>query len=171
MRSKPPVMNNLITTPLDRQRQPLFRHTSTRGLTLPELLIATTVVLLTSMGILYTYIQCLELNKINHDTTLVLQDCRNIMEDIRTASPSMVHETYHNKTFPLNGPTGIILVHVNDQDPQLLLVTVKAFWRQSKGRLIGEDKNLSGTLEEDEDTNKNNELDSPVTLMTYVYNR
>ncbi len=164
-------MNNLIITPLDQTRQPRIDRTLSNGITLPELLIATTVVLMTSMGILYTYVQCLELNKINHDTTLVLQDCRNILEDIRTASPSMVHETYHNKTFPLNGPQGIILVQVNDQDPQLLLVTVKAFWRQSKGRLMGEDKNLNGTLEEGEDTNKNNELDSPVTLVTYVYNR
>ncbi len=167
-------MNDPITTPLERTRLPEAGHftwPSQRGFTLPELLIATTVVLLTSVGILFTYVQCLELNNINHDMTLVLQDCRNFMEDIRSTSPSMVHETYNNKTFPLKGPQGIVLVHVNDQDPQLLLVTVKAFWRQSKGRLIGEDKNLNGTLEESEDVNKNNELDSPVTLVTYVYNR
>lgn len=164
-------MNNLIKAPLEYTYHPRLYNASCRGITLPELLIATTVVLLASMGILYTYIQCLELNKINHDMTLVLEDCRNIMEDIRSSSATMVHETYHNKTFPLHGPQGIILVLVNDQDPQLLLVTVKAFWRQSKGRLIGEDKNLNGMLEEGEDTNKSNELDSPVTLTTYVYNR
>lgn len=148
-----------------------LRSTGRLGLTLPELLIATTVALLASVGILFTYVQCLELNKINHDKNLVLLDCRNIMEEIRSTSPSMVHETYNNKVLPLTGPKGIILVRVNDQDPRLLMVSINAFWRQSKGRLIGEDKNLDGILNEGEDMNKNNELDSPVTLVTYVYNQ
>lgn len=93
------------------------------------------------------------------------------MEEIKSISPSMVHETYNEKTFPLKEPTGVILVNVNDQDPQLLIVAVKCFWKQGKGRLIGEDKNFNGLLEEGEDLNKNGELDSPVTLVTYVYNR
>ena len=142
-----------------------------QGFTLAELLIATTVVLLSSVGILFTYVQCLELNSINHDTSLVLQSSRNMMEEIKSISPAMVHETYNEKTFPLKEPSGIILVTVNDQDPQLLSVTVKCFWKQIKGRLIGEDKNLNGFLDDGEDLNKNGELDSPVTLVTYVYNR
>ena len=142
-----------------------------QGFTLPELLIATTVVLMSSVGILFTYIQCLELNSINHDTSLVLNSCRNMLEEIKSVSPSMVHETYNEKTFPLKKPAGIILVNVNDQDPQLLVVTVKCFWKQAKGRLVGEDKNQNGFLDEGEDLNKNGELDSPVTLVTYIYNR
>jgi prepilin-type N-terminal cleavage/methylation domain-containing protein len=142
-----------------------------QGFTLAELLIATTVVLLSSVGILFTYVQCLELNSINHDTSMALQSCRNMMEEIKSVSPSMVHETYNEKTFPLKEPTGILLVTVNDQDPQLLAVAVKCLWKQAKGRLVGEDKNLNGFLDEGEDLNKNGELDSPVTLVTYVYNR
>src|SRR5262245_8871740 len=94
-----------------------------QGFTLAELLIATTVVLLTSVGILFTYVQCLELNRINHETSLVLQAARNLMEEIRSASPSMVHDTYNEKTFLLAEPKGILLAAVNDQDPQLLVVT------------------------------------------------
>lgn len=142
-----------------------------QGFTLAELLIATTVVLLTSVGILFTYVQCLELNSINHDTSVVLQSCRNMMEEIRSVSPSMAHDTYNEKTFPLKDPAGIILVTVNDQDPQLLVVTVKGFWKQAKGRLIGEDKNFNGFLDLGEDLNKNDQLDSPITLVTYIYNR
>ncbi len=142
-----------------------------QGFTLPEVLIATTVFLLTSVGILFTYVQCLELNSINHDTSLVLQYTRSMLEEIKSTSPSMMHETYNEKTFPFEKPTGIILVKVNDQNPQLLIVTVRCFWKQAKGRIIGEDKNLNGFLEEAEDLNKNGELDSPVTLVTYIYNR
>jgi len=142
-----------------------------QGFTLPELLIATTVVLMSSIGILFTYIQCLELNSINHDTSLVLHSCRNMLEEIKSASPSMVQETYNEKTFPLKKPAGIMLVHVNDQDPQLLVVAVKCFWKQAKGRLVGEDKNQNGFLDEGEDLNKNGELDSPITLVAYIYNR
>ncbi len=142
-----------------------------QGFTLPELLIATTVVLLTSLGILFTYVQCLELNRINHETSLVLQAARNLMEEIRSVSPSMVHDTYNEKTFLLEEPQGIILAAVNDQDPQLLLVTVKCFWKQAKGRMIGEDNDFNGMLDLGEDLNKNDVLDSPITLVTYVYNR
>lgn len=142
-----------------------------QGLTLPELLIAATVVLLASVGILFTYVQCLELNSINHDSAAVLQKSRNMMEEIIASSPAMVHETYNEKTFPIEKPEGIIVIKVNDQDPQLLIVLVKTFWRQSKGRIIGEDKNLDGFLQQNEDINKNGELDSPYTLATYIYNR
>lgn len=142
-----------------------------QGFTLPELLIATTVLLLSSVGILFTYVQCLDLNSINHDSASVLQKNRNMMEEILSSSPGAVHETYHEKTFPIENPTGIILVKVNDQDPQLLIVTVRAFWKQSKGRIMGEDLNLNGFLEQEEDINKNGELDSPNTLVSYIYNR
>ena len=163
-----------ITTVLAKapeNERPFKNIPTQQAFTLPELLIATTVVLMASVGILFTYVQCLELNSINHDTTLVFQSCRNMMEEIKSVSPSLVHDTYNNKTFPINEPKGIGLVTVNDQDPQLLTVTVKCFWKQTKGRLIGEDKNLNGILDEGEDTNKNGELDSPITLVTYVYNR
>lgn len=135
------------------------------------MLIATTVVLLASVGILFTYVQCLELNRINHDTSLVLQAVRNFMEEIRSVSPSMVHDTYNEKIFLMEKPKGIVLVTVNDQDPQLLLVTAKCFWKQAKGRMIGEDINFNGMLDLGEDLNKNDVLDSPVTLVTYVHNR
>ena len=142
-----------------------------QGFTLPELLIATTVVLLSSVGILFTYVQCLELNSINHDTSIVIQQSRNLMEEIKSTSPATVHETYNDKTIPMEKPQGLLLVKVNDQNPQLITVTVRCFWKQAKGRVIGEDKNLNGFMEENEDVNKNGELDSPVTLVTYLYNR
>lgn len=143
----------------------------TQGFTLPELLIAATVVLLTSVGILFTYVQCLELNSINHDSAAVLQKSRNMMEEIVASPPAAIHETYNEKTYPIEKPEGIMLVKVNDQDPQLLIVSVRTFWKQSKGRIIGEDKNLDGFLQQNEDTNSNGELDSPYTLVTYIYNR
>lgn len=142
-----------------------------QGFTLAELLIATTVCLLASVGILFTYVQCLDLNSINHDSSTVMQQTRNMMEEILASSPATVHDTYNEKTFPIEKPTGILLVKVNDQDPQLLIVTVKAFWKQSKGRIIGEDLNLDGILEQNEDANKNGELDSPYTLVSYIYHR
>ena len=151
--------------------RPSRNITTQQAFTLPELLIATTVVLMASVGILFTYVQCLELNSINHDTTIVLQSCRNLVEEIKSISPSLIHDAYNNKIFPIDEPKGISLVTVNDQDPQLLVITVKCFWKQAKGRLIGEDKNLNGILDEGEDTNKNDVLDSPITLVTYVYNR
>ena len=145
--------------------------THQKAFTLPELLVATTIILLTSLGILFTYIQCLEINNINHDTLKALASARNQIETIKATPFDQIHDTYNNQTFPLDGITGIGTTDVNDKNPELLEVTVKCFWRQAKGRLIGEDKNLNGRLDQGEDLNKNGELDSPVSILTYLYKR
>ncbi len=51
-----------------------------------------------------------------------------------------------------------------------MLVTVTFCWRQSNGRLMGEDSNLNGALNTGEDVNGNGTIDSPVQLIAYIYN-
>ncbi len=144
---------------------------SSKALTIPELLIATTIILLTSLAILFTYIQCMEISEINKTKTKALLNARNMMETIQSASFDLILSTYNNQTFALDGINGIGLVELDARDPRLLGIHVKCFWKQAKGRLVGEDTNLNGILDKGEDANENGTLDSPVDLFTYIYKR
>lgn len=52
----------------------------------------------------------------------------------------------------------------------MLRVVISASWRQKSGRVIGEDQDLDGVLDTDpdEDVNDNNQIDSPVQIVTYM---
>ncbi|HOX54209.1 MAG TPA: hypothetical protein PLC32_02040, partial [Candidatus Omnitrophota bacterium] len=67
---------------------------------------------------------------------------------------------------------GIGVSYVNDTNPNLLVITVSLSWRQSRGMVIGEDKNLNGQWDSGEDTLiVNNILDSPAEVVTYIAKR
>jgi hypothetical protein len=141
-----------------------------KAFTIAELLIAAAIVLLTSLAILFSYIQCLELNNINKTTSIAVSQTRNMMEAIKSLPFDQIHDTYNGKTFPLKGLEGIGLVEIDSKNPMLLGVTVKCFWK-SKNRIIGEDRNFDGILDPEEDKNENGKLDSPVTLFTNIAKR
>jgi type II secretory pathway pseudopilin PulG len=142
-----------------------------KSFTIAELLVATAIILLTSLAILFSYVQCLELNRINEDMAVALQNARNTMETVKSTAFDQIHDTYNNKTFELRSlEPGIGLVEIDNKNPQLLGVTVRVFWK-TKNRLMGEDKNLDGVLNDGEDTNENGKLDSPVSLFTHIAKR
>ena len=143
---------------------------SPKAFTIAELLIATAIILLTSLAILFSYVLCLELNTINKNTLSALENARNTLETLKSTSFEAIYDTYHDKTFPLQGVEGIGLVEIDNKNPLLLGVSIKCFWK-SKGRVIGEDKNIDGKLDLDEDKNDNGKLDSPVTLFTHIAKR
>jgi type II secretory pathway pseudopilin PulG len=143
---------------------------SPKAFTIAELLIATGVILLTSLAILFSYVQCLELNIINKNSLSALENARNTMETLKSTSFDAIYDTYHGKTFPLEGVEGIGLIEVDSKNPLLLGVSIKCFWK-SKGRVIGEDKNFDGKLDKDEDKNENGRLDTPISLMTHIAKR
>ena len=154
---------------MKRHLRPLLR--SVQAFTIAELLIATTVILLTSLAILFSYVQCLELNTINKDTLAALTSARNAMESIKGTSFGQIYATYNKKNFQLEGLSeGIGNIKIDNKNPQLLGISVKCFWK-SKKRMIGEDANLNGSLDFGEDLNNNGELDSPTTLFTHIAKR
>ncbi len=143
---------------------------SRKAFTIAELLIASAIVLLTSLAILFSYIQCLELNLINKTTATALAQTRNTLEIIKSLPFDQIRDTYNGKTFELKGLEGVGLVEVDGKNPMLLGVTVKCFWK-SKNRILGEDENFNGILDREEDKNENGKLDSPITLFTNIAKR
>jgi hypothetical protein len=47
-------------------------------------------------------------------------------------------------------------------------IRIVACWRNQNGRVIGEDKNLNGTLDAGEDLDGNGLIDSPAVIESYV---
>lgn len=139
------------------------------GLTFMEILIATVIFLTASLGILYCYAKCLELNEIGRGATVALQTVKNKMEEVKATGYSQIFGTYNNTTFTVPGLNGIGVIYVDNSTAKLLEVKVLFCWQLANGRVVGEDKNLNGVLNAGEDRNGNNELDSFVQLVTRIY--
>ena len=69
-----------------------------------------------------------------------------------------------------NIPQNRGVVYVDDSNPELLKVTISVSWKQGN-TVVGEDRNLDGSLNAGEDSNGNGILDSPVELTTLIVNR
>jgi hypothetical protein len=146
-----------------------LRHQNSSGVTLVEVLIAAAVFLIAVVGILNCYIKFLELVEIGRGTTVALQTMKGKLVDIKGADFFDIHTTYNNTTFIVPGLNGIGVVYVDDSNAKLLTVKVTYCWRLITGRLIGEDRNLNGVLDNGEDKNGNGQIDSEVQIVTQIY--
>jgi prepilin-type N-terminal cleavage/methylation domain-containing protein len=147
------------------------RQKEGKGFTLVELLIATAILVITMTGILMSYLRCLELNEISKNTMMAVQAVNNRMEQIRSTPFTQIKANFNRISFPITGLTGRGVSYVDDTDPQLLQITVSASWRQTNGRIFGEDKNFNGLIEAGEDKNGNNMLDSTVEATAAIFQK
>ena len=86
-----------------------------------------------------------------------------------TKSFDNILTTYPNQTkFDVLGFNGKGIIYVQSIDLRTLLVTVSFSWKESNGRVIGEDKNINGDLDAGEDLNGNFIIDSPVQIVSYI---
>ena len=140
-----------------------------KGFTLAELMIAAIILAVTFVGMLLTYLRCMELNEISRNSSLVIQAATSELEDIKNTPFSQVFANHNGTTFTVAGINGIGVVTVDNTNADLLEVVISFSWRQSNGRLLGEDADLDGQLDGGEDQNGNGRLDSPVDLISYIY--
>jgi type II secretory pathway pseudopilin PulG len=150
-------------------RTNLQYRNSSRATTLVELMVAVSVFLIAIIGILYSYLKCLELQDIGRSVSIATQAVRNQMETIKNSTYNTVYTTYNNATFTTTGINGRGVVYVNNTDTSLLQVKVAFCWKQANGRLLGEDSNLNGVLNSGEDTNGNGKIDGYVQITTNIY--
>lgn len=145
------------------------RKKSNDAFTLAELLVATMVIMIAVVGILYTYARYLELDEMARNTTLAVQASHNKLSAIKNTTYANIYSTYNGHTFTATGINGRGRVVVDNTNAKLMKITVTFCWRQSNTRLFGEDANLNGALNVGEDLNGNSLLDSPVQLVSYIY--
>ena len=139
------------------------------GFTLLELMIGATIFLFAFLGILGSYLACIELSAVSKNASVALHTAKMKLENIKNVPFSQIKATYHNIVFTTPTLQGKGVSYVDDTDPTLLKITVSFSWRQANGRIIGEDSNLDGLLNIGEDKNGNGMLDSPVELVTHIF--
>ena len=95
----------------------------------------------------------------------------SLMEEIRTSAFTRIVDDYSGVNFLVNAlPQSRGVVYINDDNSELLEVTIVVCWRQGD-RVIGADKNLNGLLDAGEQDNGDGIIDSPVQLVTRIANR
>lgn len=154
---------------------------SPKAFTLMELMIAALILALALVGLLGSYISCMQLTEIMKNTSIAMNAVQAKAEEIVEQSQRPLTELhnfdtlkadFNQVTFTPARLNGIGVSYVNDTNPNLLVVTVSLSWRQSRGMVIGEDKNLNGQWDSGEDTLiVNNILDSPAEVVTYIAKR
>lgn len=149
------------------------------GFTLMELLLTVAILAFCLCGILLTYIQMFIFSDLSRDLTRITNLVQAKMEEIKKtdfatlASFTLAFDSnlfFENETqYNGNLKKGIIRAEVsNTSYGDLKEVRIVSSFK-SRGRIIGEDKNLDGDLDTGEDTLiVNTRLDSPVEAVTLI---
>ncbi|MFA6357478.1 MAG: hypothetical protein WCY09_02285 [Candidatus Omnitrophota bacterium] len=144
---------------------------SREGFALPEILLAALIASFALCGILLTYIACMDSIRISKNVSIATSAAQGQIEEIRSTPFPQIMANFNRLNFTVNGITNSMgTIYIDDSNPEFLLATVSICWKQNN-RIIGEDLNLSGTLDSGEDTNGNGIIDSTVKLVTQVANR
>ena len=141
------------------------------GFTLVELMVATLILVAVLVGLLASYVACLDLTDLAKNTSTAINIAQSKIEDIKNDTYVQIKADYNNVPFNVTGLTGKGVSYVDDTNPDLLEVTVTVCWRQKNGRIIGEDTNLNGQLDAGEDKDSDGQIDSIVTLVTMIAKR
>ncbi len=156
------------------------RQTKHQGLTLIELMIAVMILAFVLVGLLETYIVCLDLVEISKNTSIAINNAQNKLEEIKNYTYAQIKTQYNKVPFNLTGINGKGVSYAfycnnpldcsdNYAITDLLEIIVSVSWKQKNGRVIGEDKNRDGILDAGEDKPPaNGILDSPVEIETLI---
>jgi len=149
------------------------------GFSYIELLFSCFLLIIILIGLLYTYIACFELNEFSRNLTLANNALQAKLETIREMDfDDIVDEQFDLVDwFPVGEAKGLVDVYVPNPPctyKDLKYIRVVACWRQKAGRVIGEDSNLDGICQPEENLNGNTDddgnpiLDSPAEIITLI---
>ena len=144
------------------------------GFTLLELMIAVGVLIVALVGLLGVFAHMMLLNENSRKLTIAVTACQDKLEEMRNANFSTLYATYNGAGFNPNGFTSGQAkgtISIDNSDPNLLRIFVSISWRTRSNRVIGEDGNLTGVLDTEEDSNGNGRPDSPAAIMTLMSQR
>ncbi len=141
-----------------------------RGLTLVELMVTILVFLPAILSTILVFFRCVALIELSQNMSLAVSESQNRLMLIETTPFAQIAATYHQQPFFSQTLNGRGVTYVQTVDTNLLQVTVSLSWIEDNGRTIGEDSDFDGTMDSGEDVNGNGILDSPVELVTMIYN-
>lgn len=156
-----------------------FKVSSSSGFSLVELMLAIAILTVGIVGLLASYINILTLNETSRKFNLVvnaMQAQEELLkeESLTTAVGFDNLLAYNGTTFDIAGfaasdAKGRIEVTTTAYSDLVKIRTVVSY-KTKDGRIIGEDKNLNGSLDalQGEDANANGILDSPAEMVTLI---
>jgi prepilin-type N-terminal cleavage/methylation domain-containing protein len=154
------------------------KRMKTKGFTLVEVLIAAAILAVIIVGMIQIFIYSSTAAALAGSKTLAVISAQNKLEEIRNHSFDEIVSHYASDgeigpTFIPQGIDGIGVVYINADNPSLLVVRVVVCWRDKRERIIGEDLNLNGVLDEGEDLagGIEGEIDSIVSITTRIAKR
>ena len=137
--------------------------------TLTELLVATLLLACLFSGVMVTFFRCLELSEVSNNSTTAVLAAKSKLSEIENTDFSQISANYNNVSFNVADVNAKGVTYVTATSADVLTISVVICWKQSNGRVYGEDNNLNGTLNTGEDKNGNGQLDSIVSLTTVKY--
>jgi hypothetical protein len=148
------------------------RARSEEGFTLLELTVTAGLVALASGALLHLFATCLWQAEGAGYLTTAAYEAHAKVEEIRATNFDALTATYGpggtlGDTFPMVVPEGMGKIYLTAVNADLMQVEVAVSWRD-RGTVVGEDKNLNGTLDGAEDGNFNGLLDSPASAVTLI---
>lgn len=146
------------------------------GVGLLELLIVAGIMAVTVLGMLQLFVFTSTGASLAGNKTIAVMEAQSKIEEIRAYDFDSIVTDYANggtvgNTFALSSINGMGVVYIDNSNPDLLTVEVVVSWEDKYDRIVGEDKNLDGTLAFAEDVNGNLKIDSPVELVTQLGDR
>lgn len=145
---------------------------SGKGFTIIEVLLTSSILALVLCGLLLVYVNLLLLGDISRKMTLAANAAQAKLEEIKNITFENLDaengDTFDVPGFNASDARGLVQVSGTGYS-DLKKVRIVVSFRQKGTRVIGEDKNLNGSLDSGEDVSSpNGQLDSPVELITLI---
>jgi len=145
------------------------KNKKNEGFTLAELMVSTVIMLICIVGILASYLRCLELNEMTKNASISINAAKSRMEQIKNTQFNQIAATYHQVPFTIAGLDGMGVSYVDSTNPELLEVAIYVSFRQSNARVIGDDKDVDGSIDSGEDSDGDLMLNSKIEIVSNIY--
>ena len=150
-----------------------------KGFTLVEIVFVAAISAFILVGMIHLYILTSVQSEVAGKMTLAVSEAQNKLEEIRNTPYSEIATDYASggtpgNTFDLTLLEGKGVIYIDSSNPELLGLEVVVCWKDKYDRVIGEDLNLNGMLDDGEDSTTSGTLgkiDSPVILKTMITRR
>lgn len=149
---------------------------SESGFTLAELMIVVAILATVFTGMIQMFIQTSALANLSGNKTIALSEAQSKIEEIRSHAYDQIVTDYSSggtpgNIFDLSLLNGKGIIYIDNSNAELLVLEVVICWLDKYGRVIGEDTDLDGILDLDEDTNDDFKISSEIKLMSMITRR
>ncbi|MCG2713184.1 MAG: type II secretion system GspH family protein [Candidatus Omnitrophica bacterium] len=142
---------------------------SLTGFTLVEILITTMIMAIAITATLQSMNYLLQNNEADNISVICMNTIEGMMDEIRNVTYEDIVANYNGTQFTLAELTARGIQHsgmvmANELEAGFLTRAKIVVCWQNRTRIIGEDVNFNGVLDDGEDANGNGELDSPMMI-------